>query len=144
MADIFTQDQRSRVMSRIRGKWTLLDRRLHGALKSRKVRHKMYPKLLGNPDAVVYPSTLVFIDGCFWHGCPDCFVPPKSNKSYWRPKISRTRERDKKTRRALRSQGWKIVQFWEHQFLKKSAECVDRMLAVQRRESRSRMSASNS
>ena len=56
----------------------------------------------------------VFIDGCFWHGCPDHFVAPKSNIDYWDPKIQRNRDRDLATNAALASAGWLVLRFWAH------------------------------
>lgn len=57
----------------------------------------------------------VFIDGCYWHGCPDHFVMPKSNTDYWSQKIGRNRERDAETTQALTECGWKVLRFWEHE-----------------------------
>jgi DNA mismatch endonuclease (patch repair protein) len=57
----------------------------------------------------------VFIDGCFWHGCPEHFQLPKSNTAFWDTKISRNRDRDHETGELLRSQGWTVVRFWEHE-----------------------------
>ena len=57
----------------------------------------------------------VFLDGCFWHGCPEHYIEPKSNASYWRPKIERNRARDLETTAQLQEQGWKVLRFWEHE-----------------------------
>ena len=57
----------------------------------------------------------VFIDGCFWHGCPEHFIPPKTNADYWRQKIQRNRDRDKETDRILADAGWTVLRFWEHE-----------------------------
>lgn len=57
----------------------------------------------------------VFIDGCFWHGCPHHYVPPKSNADYWHPKIARNRERDLDTNRLLEGAGWSVMRFWAHE-----------------------------
>lgn len=56
----------------------------------------------------------VFVDGCFWHGCPDHFVPPKSNAIWWRAKINANRERDMETSEILSAAGWTVVRLWEH------------------------------
>lgn len=58
---------------------------------------------------------MVFIDGCFWHGCPVHGVPPKTNSSYWDPKLARTRERDIEATAALERHGWTVLRFWEPQ-----------------------------
>src|SRR6266852_213615 len=102
-------------MSRITKKWSKIDRMTHNVLKSAKVRHSMYPSLLGSPDVLVYPNILVFLDGCFWHCCPKCFRLPKSRLKYWRPKLMGNKRRDVKTSRLLRKQGWEVVRIWEHE-----------------------------
>lgn len=56
----------------------------------------------------------VFVDGCFWHGCPEHFIPPKHNADWWASKIKANRERDATTRDELRSRGWRVVSVWEH------------------------------
>ncbi|GAA3063530.1 very short patch repair endonuclease [Actinocorallia glomerata] len=58
---------------------------------------------------------VVLIDGCYWHGCPEHFIMPKSNRGYWSAKIARNRERDAETTRLLRSEGWLVLRYWEHQ-----------------------------
>lgn len=57
----------------------------------------------------------VFIDGCFWHGCPTHFVMPKTNADYWAPKIQRNMARDAETTRRLEGEGWTVLRFWEHE-----------------------------
>ena len=57
----------------------------------------------------------VYIDGCFWHGCPQHFVAPKANADYWGPKIARNRERDIETTARLKAGGWLALRFWEHE-----------------------------
>ena len=69
----------------------------------------------------------VFIDGCFWHGCGDHFVEPKTNPEYWRGKIAHNRLRDVETVDFLHSQGWTVLRFWEHE----DPEDVARSIASQ-------------
>lgn len=57
----------------------------------------------------------VFVDGCFWHGCPMHGVTPKSNVDYWGPKLQRNQERDRTTNTRLREMGWLVLRFWEHE-----------------------------
>lgn len=57
----------------------------------------------------------VFVDGCFWHGCPDHFIAPKSNAEYWRSKIQTNIERDRDTAQKLSAVGWEVLRFWEHE-----------------------------
>jgi DNA mismatch endonuclease (patch repair protein) len=57
----------------------------------------------------------VFIDGCFWHGCPQHYVAAKTNVTYWETKIRKNRERDKETAKALSEAGWIVLRFWSHE-----------------------------
>jgi DNA mismatch endonuclease (patch repair protein) len=58
---------------------------------------------------------VVFLDGCFWHGCPDHGTTPKSNTQWWRTKIEANRNRDRRVDELLRSRGWTVLRFWEHE-----------------------------
>jgi DNA mismatch endonuclease (patch repair protein) len=67
------------------------------------------------PDiAFTHWRVAVFVDGCFWHGCPQHGVPPKTNTSYWGPKLARNRERDRRDTGLLGESGWTVVRVWEH------------------------------
>ena len=67
-------------------------------------------------DIVFGPSKVaVFIDGCFWHACPDHYAEPKSNTEYWRPKIARNVERDAEINARLQAEGWQVLRFWSHE-----------------------------
>ncbi|GAB4100925.1 very short patch repair endonuclease [Sinomonas halotolerans] len=57
----------------------------------------------------------VFIDGCYWHGCPEHYIEPARNVDYWRPKIARNRERDAETTQLLTEAGWTVLRFWSHE-----------------------------
>ncbi len=72
--------------------------------------------LVGSPD-FCFPSEklVVFVDGCFWHGCPQCGHTPKTNNGYWKEKVKRNRARDQRNATELRSQGFEVIRFWEHQ-----------------------------
>ena len=66
----------------------------------------------------------MFVDGCFWHGCPEHFVLPGTNTAYWREKIRGNRKRDAETDAALEREGWAVVRVWEHQDLEAAAKRV--------------------
>lgn len=70
--------------------------------------------VFGRPD-FVWPQlrAAVFVDGCFWHGCPRCYQAPRGNAEYWSAKIARNRRRDRAVSRALRKAGWKVIRVWE-------------------------------
>jgi DNA mismatch endonuclease, patch repair protein len=72
--------------------------------------------LFGVPDFVFHKAGVaVFIDGCFWHQCPSCGRPPKSNLGYWSEKLRRNKKRDKLVTATLRRSGWLVMRFWEHE-----------------------------
>lgn len=70
----------------------------------------------------------VFVDGCFWHGCPLHGVAPKNNAEWWLRKIAANRARDEDTSRNLEAQGWTVLRFWEHEEVSVSALAVRRAL----------------
>lgn len=77
-------------------------------------------KLPGRPD-FVFPTwrLAVFVDGCYWHGCPKHYVRPKSNRAFWDAKITRNRQRDREVTRLLRGKGWRVLRLWEHALTRK-------------------------
>lgn len=66
----------------------------------------------------------VFIDGCFWHGCPEHGTTPKINRDWWMEKIQRNQQRDRDTNHRLRQEGWNVVRVWEHEGADKAAEKI--------------------
>jgi len=72
--------------------------------------------IVGRPD-FAFPKSRValFIDGCFWHGCPRCYQAPKSSSDFWREKLDKNRKRDQEVSRRLRLAGWKVFRVWECQ-----------------------------
>lgn len=77
----------------------------------------------------------VFVDGCFWHGCPEHGVKPKHNARWWQEKIRRNRERDADTTRRLEAEGWRVIRVWEHEGAERAAERVAAALAQTSKES---------
>lgn len=71
----------------------------------------------------------VFIDGCFWHGCPEHGTTPRTNTAFWAAKIARNRERDEDTTGRLEALGWTVLRFWEHEDAGRSAAIVARTVA---------------
>ncbi len=114
MADIRTRQQRSYNMSRIRRSKTKPEIRLRKTLSI--LGFSFQPKgIYGNPDFARKKSRIaVFVDGCFWHGCPKHFIQPRTNTAFWKSKINRNIERDKEVSRKLISKGWIIIRIWEH------------------------------
>lgn len=74
-----------------------------------------YP-LPGKPDFVFPPKKIVvFVDGCFWHGCPLHGSIPKTKQEFWMKKLNRNMERDKEVNTILSERGWRVIRFWEHE-----------------------------
>ena len=128
MPDNLTPEQRSYCMSRIKGKDTGLEVRVRSELHKRGLRFRKHVKgLPGKPD-VVFPGArvVVFVDGDFWHGYR---FPSWEHKvsDFWKEKISKTRRRDARNHRKLRSMGWTVIRLWQHEIHKDLDGCVKRV-----------------
>lgn len=117
--DRHDKQTRSRIMSAIRSKGNrTTELRLRAYLVRAGIRGWRInaQSLAGKPDFVFTTARVaVFIDGCFWHGCPRCLRRPESNRVYWENKIERNRANDKKATMALEKDGWTVLRFWEHE-----------------------------
>src|SRR5229473_3674236 len=105
--------------------------RLRAILVQRAIKGwKVHPRgLLGKPDLLISSKRVaVFVDGCFWHGCPRCGHIPKTNRAYWRAKIARNKRRDLQSTRRLKALGYRVVRIWECQLAKAPSRCVQRIL----------------
>lgn len=129
MVDVHTRKQRSFNMSRIKGKNTKTELLLRKRLSSSGIRgYRIHSKLLGKPDIVFTKYKLViFIDGCFWHKCPKCFIKPEKNKRFWMQKINGNVKRDKEVNKLLRKEGWTVIRIWEHLLRKNPDNCYKRV-----------------
>ncbi len=128
MADTVSKDVRSRTMRAIRSKRTGPELLLRLALARNALRGWRLndPRFPGTPDFVFPRRRLaIFVDGCFWHGCPNCYRGPKSNTKYWRWKVRFNRARDARNRRALSGLGWDVLRIWEHRVRARPDNCVD-------------------
>jgi DNA mismatch endonuclease (patch repair protein) len=95
---------------------------------SRVTRH---PSLTVRPDFVFSKArTVVFVDGCFWHGCPKHATKPKQNASFWRKKLAGNRARDRRVNRTLRRAGWRVVRIWECALAGNPEACINRIRAA--------------
>jgi len=128
--DIWTPVKRSWVMSKIRSKHnerteiTLLRMmRSTGITGWRRHLH-----LTGTPD-FCFPrqGVVVFVDGCFWHGCPTCYTRPKANTKFWDAKVATNKQRDRRVNRELKEHGWKVIRIWEHCLAKQPGRCINRI-----------------
>lgn len=115
LPDVLTKKQRSYCMSRIRGKDTKPEVQLRKALWRLGYRYRLASKLPGKPDFTLPRYRIaVFVDGCFWHKCPEHFILPKNNRQFWYKKISRNVRRDALVNAQLERSGWIVVRIWEH------------------------------
>ncbi len=125
MTDVHSKKTRAFNMSRIRNKDTSPEILVRKFLFSNGFRYRLNVKELpGKPDLVLKKyNTLIFVNGCFWHGHKNCkyFVVPKTRTEWWKAKITATKLRDSKNYKQLEKLGWKIIIVWECQ-LKKSKE----------------------
>ena len=121
---------RSKTMSSIRGKNNkTTELKLKMALVRKCVSGwQLHPKnIAGKPDIFFSNDKIaVFVDGCFWHGCPDCGHIPKTRNEFWAAKIKRNKERDQLVSRQLKSEGIRVVRIWEHEL--KTNELTDAAL----------------
>lgn len=109
-------------------------------------RYRVCWKILGCPRrtidiAFTRAKVAVFIDGCFWHGCPEHGETPASNTSWWIEKIERNRLRDADSTRRLQEQGWRVLRFWEHETPSDVVERIRTTLASARQGQASRSPA---
>lgn len=102
-----------------------LRRAVHALGLRYRVATRPLPRFRRTADLVFTRVKLaVFVDGCFWHGCPDHHTRAKTNSEYWSEKVRRNRERDIETTEVLRSEGWTVLRFWEHEAPLTAAERV--------------------
>lgn len=103
-------------------------RLLHARGYRYRVDYRPIPGLRSRPDIVFTRQKLaVYIDGCFWHGCPIHATWPKKNARFWKEKIEANRERDHRATTQLEESGWTVMRIWEHE---EPESTVDRIVAV--------------
>ena len=118
MPEKISAESRSALMAKVRSRGNLsTELRLAGLFRKFRIHgwRRGHP-LIGRPDFVFRSQRIaVFVDGCFWHGCPTCYRRPHANRSYWDEKVKRNRMRDQHVNRTLKQKGWRVVRLWEHQ-----------------------------
>ena len=116
MPDIFTKAKRSEVMARIRSRGNrATELRMIAIFREQGITGwRRNQRLFGRPDFVFRKQRVaVFVDGCFWHGCPRHATMPASNRAFWKAKLARNAQRDREVTRALRKAGWRVLRVWE-------------------------------
>jgi len=136
MADDRTSEQRSETMRRIKGRNTSCEMLLRSALHRRGMRYSLRRTLPGKPDVIfVRARVALFVDGCFWHGCPEHCRRPASNRQYWDRKIERNIARDERVNEQLRADGWRVLRIWEHDVANSPERCAARVAKIVRKRS---------
>jgi DNA mismatch endonuclease (patch repair protein) len=155
MADVFSKKKRSEVMSRIRSRGNAATElalakifrqhqitgwRRHLEIRGRaallrgpniRAARQHRPTFRVRPDFVFRQARLaVFVDGCFWHGCPKHGTKPKGNAAFWKKKFTRNQARDRLVTRALRRANWRVLRIWEHELARKNEARLARRLAA--------------
>ena len=138
--DALSKAKRSRLMARVRSHGNKATELVMAELlrKHHVCGWRRRQKLLGSPDSLFPRKKLaIFIDGCFWHGCPRCYRRPGSHRKYWDAKVLRNRQRDRLVCRELHNLGWHVIRIWEHNLARHPETCLRRIsgaLAKARRE----------
>lgn len=124
MVDIYGKDKRSDIMSRVRSSGNKsTEMRVIKIFKELGIKgwRRKIP-LTGKPDFTFLKSkTVVFVDGCFWHGCPIHGSIPQTNAEFWEKKLRRNMERDKEVTEELKKKGWHVIRIWQHDLNKSEA-----------------------
>lgn len=110
---------------------------LRRELFRRGLRYRVQLRVPGNRRrtidvALTRVKVAVFVDGCFWHGCPEHGVRPTTNAEWWRWKIERNQTRDADTTRLLEEQSWAVLRFWEHEAIDIAADRVEALVRARR------------
>lgn len=112
---IAPSESRSRNMAAIKSRNTGPEIKLRKALFAAGFRFRLREKITGLPDIVFKRQKVaVFVDGCFWHRCPECYKKPVSNEEFWEKKVEANVRRDREVDELLKSEGWKVIRIWEH------------------------------
>jgi DNA mismatch endonuclease, patch repair protein len=138
VADVYSQADRSKLMAKVRSKGNKdTELRLVAIFKAHGItgwrRHR---PVFGHPD-FIFPAERIalFVDGCFWHGCPRHYRAPAQNADFWVRKVTNNRKRDRLVSRTLKSKGWQVIRIWGHALKgdgRAVAGRVSRLLTLQR------------
>lgn len=115
-------------MARVRSRNTTPEVALRKELWALGRRYQLHAPIAGRPDIVFARARVaVFVDGCFWHGCPKHYTAPAANAEFWRAKLERNVARDRRVDRELAGHGWLVLRLWEHEIETSLPTAVDRV-----------------
>lgn len=125
-------------MARVARRDTRPELAIRRELHARGLRYRVdvspVPSLRGRADILFRPARVaVYVDGCFWHSCPEHGVLPKGNREWWRDKLAATVRRDRNTDSTLAELGWRVVRVWEHEDPVAAADRIEAALRGGRR-----------
>jgi DNA mismatch endonuclease (patch repair protein) len=121
--DTVSPEKRSEIMRAVKGQGNkdtelVLARLLR---QNEIIGWRRHHKLFGSPDFIFQKKNVaMFVDGCFWHGCPKHCRMPKGNRTYWKRKITSNKARDRLVSRTLRRANWRVLRIWEHELARKN------------------------
>jgi DNA mismatch endonuclease (patch repair protein) len=133
MPDVFTPEKRSQVMSRIRGRGNKeTEVALAKLFRANGITGwRRHQSLFGKPDFTFRKErVVVFVDGCFWHGCPTHSNMPVNNRMFWEKKLGANKLRDRLVTTTLREQGWLVLRIWEHELSRNPEICIRRITSL--------------
>ena len=135
MTDTFSTRKRSEIMRAVKSQETRIEVSFRKSLWHAGFRYRKNPKkYFGKPDIVLKKyKKVIFIDSCFWHGCPTHLRLPSTKQGYWKPKIERNKRRDQEVTKHYKKKGWRVIRIWEHEInkdelLKKKIEKVSKQI----------------
>ena len=133
--DPFPPKKRRRVMQAVGRNDTEPEMRLRRALWSAGLRYQLRRRIAGTrPDLYfVGAKVAVFVDGCFWHGCPDHYSAPVHNSSFWNEKLRKNQARDRRDDRRLEVAGWNVLRYWECEVREEATRIVEEVVHRVRR-----------
>ena len=132
MADNLSKQQRRKTMQAIKSSKTRLEKHITKKLYGKGLRfHTNVTDLVGKPDiAIKKYKMVVFLDSCFWHGCPWHLEIPKTNISFWKKKITRNKANDRKVTKWYRTNKWRILRYWGHSINRRPDQCIKEILEL--------------
>jgi DNA mismatch endonuclease (patch repair protein) len=121
--DTFSKKKRSEIMSKVKSSGNRsTEMKMIEFFKKYEIKGwRRNSTIPGKPDFIFPKAKIaVFIDGCYWHGCPQHCRMPSSNQDYWQKKIARNIKRDKEVTKELRKKNWTVIRIWEHELKTKN------------------------
>lgn len=127
MGDQYNEEKRSEIMSSIGSEDTDIEKTVRRLLWHDGYRYRTNVRdVPGTPDICHKGNKIaVFLDGCFWHGCPECDESPEKNSEFWQNKFEENQRKREEVKKELSSKGWNILEFWGHEIKENPREVVD-------------------